>query len=166
MNNKSKSRVMLENFDPDRHCFACGADNPSGLKMQFESDGQRLYSQITVGSEHGGWRGIVHGGIVSALLDEIMSWTAIHLLQRLILTRSMEVSFRKPALVGHPLEVQGWIDQVDSDRKATMASVLVNAEGGVLAEGKGQFALLTPDTARRMNVIAPNIIDRFEAFFK
>ena len=69
----------------DRECFACGVMNDYGLKMTFESYGEMLRSFLTVKPQFRGWSNLVHGGILSTILDETMSWSAIHLMQRFIL---------------------------------------------------------------------------------
>lgn len=155
----------LENFDPDRNCFACGRDNPNGLHMTFDTDGQRLYSRLTVSRELCGWENVVHGGIVTAVLDEIMSWSAIHLIRRLILTKSIRVDFLKPVPVGSEICLEGWIERKNTDREAVMASVLYNAGGNICARGKGTFALLTPGAARKLGVIEEKVIRGFERYF-
>ncbi len=72
----------LDNFDRDRGCFACGADNPIGLKMEFYSDGQTVFSWLTVSRRLCGWRNIIHGCIITTIMDEAMSWTAHHLIKK------------------------------------------------------------------------------------
>lgn len=155
----------LENFDPDRSCFACGQDNPNGLHMRFDTDGQRLYSRLTISKDLCGWEKVVHGGIVTAVLDEIMSWSAIHLIQRLILTKSIKVDFLKPVHVDSEIRAEGWVEKKITDREAVMASFLYNAGGSICAKGKGTFALLTPRAARKLGVIEEKVIRGFERYF-
>ena len=58
----------------DHHCFACGPQNPHGLKMTFYTDERSVYSWVTVPGHLRGWDNLIHGGVISAILDEIMSW--------------------------------------------------------------------------------------------
>jgi len=67
----------------DHNCFACGPNNPGGLAMKFYSDGETVVSRLRVDEHLCGWDNLLHGGIISTMLDEIMSWTIIHLLQPL-----------------------------------------------------------------------------------
>ena len=45
-------------------CFACGQENPIGLKLRFTWDGQTAHAEFTPTELHQGWWGIVHGGII------------------------------------------------------------------------------------------------------
>lgn len=155
----------LENFVPDRSCFACGKDNPHGLHMDFSTDGHRLHSRVVLADIFCGWEHIAHGGIVTAVLDEIMSWSAIHLIRKLILTRSIQVDFLKPVHVGEEIRAEGWVERIVSEREVIMASTIRNPEGTICAAGSGRFALLTPAAARRLGVIDERIIRGFESFF-
>ena len=65
--------------DEDHNCFACGPANPHGLHMSFMSNGEVVVSHLTVPEHRRGWNNMVHGGIISTILDEGMSWAAIHL---------------------------------------------------------------------------------------
>ena len=155
----------LENFDPSLDCFACGPNNPWGLHMTFRSDGTRVFSRLAVPARYCGWEGVVHGGIVTALLDEIMSWSAHHLIRRLILTRSIRVEFSRPVPAEREISVTGWVAERVKDREAILESEIHDADGTLCARGKGVFALMTPAVARRLKVIEDRVIDAFEAFY-
>ncbi|MFZ7127476.1 MAG: PaaI family thioesterase [Desulfobacterales bacterium] len=162
----SNALRRLKNFDPSRNCFACGPDHPIGLHMVFETDGSRLFSRLTIPSDYAGWDGIAHGGIVTAVLDEIMSWSAHHLMRKLILTKSIQAEFLKPVPVEEPIRAEGWVESVTSDREAVMASAVYDARERLCARGSGVFALFTTKAARRMGVIDERIISGFERYFE
>ena len=58
-------------------CFACGPRNPYGLKLHMERDGNRVVTKFTTLEEYQGYPGYLHGGIITALLDEVMSRVSI-----------------------------------------------------------------------------------------
>ncbi len=68
---------LKEIVSRDAHCFGCSQKNPHGLKMRFYTDDTALYSWLNVPTHLCGWDGIVHGGVLSTILDEIMGWSAI-----------------------------------------------------------------------------------------
>jgi acyl-coenzyme A thioesterase PaaI-like protein len=50
---------------------------------------------LTVPEHLCGWSKMVHGGVVTTILDEIMSWSALYLLKKVIVTRTMTIEFIK-----------------------------------------------------------------------
>ena len=63
---------MTERQASSRSCFVCGRDNDVGLKMVWENhleDGE-IRSAVTVSEQFNGYPGVVHGGILAAMLDE------------------------------------------------------------------------------------------------
>ena len=85
-----------------RCCFACGPDNPIGLKLDIEGDGKRVTTRFRPRREHEGWEGMLHGGIIATLLDELVAWickkNGID-----ALTAKLEIRYRKPARIGEEL---------------------------------------------------------------
>ena len=56
-------------------CFVCGKSNPIGLKLKFDVDKENNISRSSVvfSAEHQGWDGVVHGGLLAAVLDDAMA---------------------------------------------------------------------------------------------
>jgi len=59
-------------------CFACGQLNPGGMKLDFEVSRDRAEARYTAEQRHQGYDGLLHGGVVTALLDEAMGWAIFH----------------------------------------------------------------------------------------
>jgi acyl-coenzyme A thioesterase PaaI-like protein len=57
-----------------KSCFVCGLNNPIGLKLDLETDGVVVRARFVPRPEHVGFRGTVHGGLISTVLDEAMVW--------------------------------------------------------------------------------------------
>lgn len=129
-------------FD-DGNCFACGPENPVGMHLHFDraADGDGVYAAVTLAPQYQGWRGIAHGGIVMALLDEAMAHAAGFAGHRGV-TASVNVRFRMPVPLEMPLEVRGrvnWqrrnvlgVEATIRDRDGTL---LVRGEGNVVSRG-------------------------------
>jgi len=153
----------LPNTDSD--CFACGTDNPCGLHMTFQTDGTRLYSRIIPPGHVRGWRNLLHGGIISTMLDETMAWTAIHLLERIILTKSIQVDFLKPVTVDMVLQATGWVEERINDKQAKMAASLGDERGRELARAAGDFALFHPDSRALRKLMPDEVRDELKKRF-
>lgn len=147
----------LKNVDPN--CFACGPDNQHGLKMTFESNGTKLRSFVKIPSYMRGWSNLVHGGILSTICDEIMSWAAIHLTGRFILTRDLAVSYLKPVTLDQELEVTGYIKERTDKRNAVVCAEIRNEKGELCTTGQGNFALFSAENFRKFNIIPDELID-------
>ncbi len=135
------------------NCFGCSASNAAGLRMTFRAQGESLCSRLTVPDHLCGWNNMVHGGVISTILDEIMSWAAIYLLKKVILTKSMTVDFIKPVFIRDELTAQGKVLERKSPREAQMTATLSNKSGEICATAVGTFALLAPKTIIRMGIL-------------
>ncbi len=94
---------------PQTVCFACGASNPNGLKLQFRVHGDgSVIADWTPADIWEGYQGIIHGGIVSTVLDEAMS-KAVAAVTQPALTCHLEVRLRRAVAPGESLVVRGWV---------------------------------------------------------
>jgi uncharacterized protein (TIGR00369 family) len=113
------------------NCFACGENNPGGLKLHFEIDKgkQTLKTTFVATPVYQGYDGIVHGGIISTLLDEAMAKLAYELGFNAV-TASLEIRFKKPAPLLERLSVYGEITEAKG--KIIRAKAHVSKEDGTL----------------------------------
>lgn len=90
-------------------CVVCGRDHPHGLRIHYDTAGDGAVSAAwTPTPDWEGFRGIVHGGIVSTVLDETMS-KAVAATGCEALTGELRVRFRRCVTSGERLQVRGWI---------------------------------------------------------
>jgi uncharacterized protein (TIGR00369 family) len=102
---------MVQLRDNER-CYVCGKRNPAGLAVDFTIDkGLRsIQARFSPSDMHQGFEGIVHGGILSALLDEAMAKLAFSLGIPAV-TAEMTVKFKAPVAPGEELIVSGRLVQ-------------------------------------------------------
>ena len=120
-----------------RNCFVCGKQNPIGLKVTFYNDERCVWTEFTPGSEHQGYPGIMHGGILYALLDETIGRAAF-LRDMWVVTARMEVRYRRPVPIGSRLRVEGTIVRARGRALEASGRALL-ADGTVAAEASGLF---------------------------
>ncbi|MFC2166254.1 PaaI family thioesterase [Acidobacteriota bacterium] len=119
------------------NCFICGKDNPIGLKVTFEKKDGKARGEYTPSRNFEGYKDVLHGGIISALLDEVMVY-AVFSQGHLCVTTHMEVKFRKAAKINEKLLIEGNI--VDDRGKLILTEgKILNQEGDIVATGKGKF---------------------------
>lgn len=133
---------MLEQLE-GRHCFACGNANPIGLKMRFYRNGNAVYSDITLGKHFEGWENMAHGGIISTILDEVMSWAIVCFRRTLFVTRKMELKYVRPVPLHTPLKARGRVMDEDRGPLIKTRGELYDDGGRILARSVGEFALVT-----------------------
>jgi uncharacterized protein (TIGR00369 family) len=122
----------------DHWCFGCGRQNPIGLKLSFYEDGEQVCAPWTPAREHQGYEGIVHGGLISTVLDEVMGW-AIYVRKLWAVTGTMNVRFRKPVRVSEPLTARAWVESVTGRKVDVRAQLIRDSDGQVLADATALF---------------------------
>lgn len=132
-------------LDINRLCFACGQENPIGLRMKVGYEGDEAVCRITLGEHYQGWADITHGGIVATMLDEIMAYAVIHFAGQ-GLTISMEQKYRKPVPLGRELLLKGRVESISGRRAVSTAEVYLAEGDTLLAEAKARWLMkLGPD---------------------
>ena len=119
-------------------CFGCGKNNPHGLKAKFEVDNKKITGEFIPQGWQKGFRGYLHGGLISAILDEALA----QLLNRVICvdgpTGYLEVRYRKPARLDKKLLLSAEI--IKDTKKILYAKATARYEDGTLiAEAKGKL---------------------------
>ena len=149
----------------DHNCFACSPANAAGLQMAFFRHEDRVYSRTTIPAHLGGWNDVTHGGVVSTILDETMSWAAMVLLKRLSFTRKMTVEFMKTVAVGATMEAEGRILEVKDSREAVVEGILTDSDNNVCAVSQGTFRIFSPAVAKRLKIVDDKMLAWFHGLF-
>jgi uncharacterized protein (TIGR00369 family) len=127
------------------YCFACGLNNPHGMRLKFTLDEKRKMSicRFRLSKRYTGPPGHCHGGIIATILDDAMG-KVNKLRQVVALTREMTVEYLKPVPLHKPLLVQGREIEVRGTQHVNSAEIL-NQEGEVLARSRGVFIAIDPE---------------------
>ena len=135
------------NVRDDHHCFGCGRLNPHGLRLAFyQGENGSLWAPWTPDQKHEGYTGIAHGGVITAVLDEVMAWT-VYAKEIWAVTGKINVTFRKPVVMGVPARAIGRI-VADRGRVLEMAAALHRTEDDLLlAEATATFIRVPEDQA-------------------
>lgn len=122
-------------LEDDCYCFACGPENPDGLRLKWEVDGLTTSTQFTSDRKYQGWKGIVHGGIIATLLDEAMTRLA-GVVYGTAVTAEMTVRFVAPAKVGELLFVRGEI--IGKRRTLIEMKATIHSSSSLIAHSTGK----------------------------
>jgi len=123
-------------------CFVCGPDNDCGLRATFRTlQSGEIEGAFTPDRKHSGYEGVVHGGIIMGFLDEVLGRLAFAR-DRLFLTHTLEVTFRKAASPGKRLTAIAREEEWSS-RKFKATGTVTDEEGNVVATAKGTFLVMS-----------------------
>jgi acyl-coenzyme A thioesterase PaaI-like protein len=131
-----------------RGCFVCGQDNIIGLNLNFHSDGETVRTKWFPDRRHEGYKGIVHGGLLAAVLDEVMI-KAILAKDIRCVTASMEVKYKAPAEVGDELLFEGRMTE-QKGRIILTVGWARNSKGVVVAQATGKYMKVPGDLDKRL----------------
>lgn len=147
----------------DHMCFGAGPANTRGLRMEFYTDNKRVYSKIMIPEYMNSWKGLVHGGIVSTVLDETMFYTALCFFGCIALTKEINIKLHRPARFNHmPFTVVGAISVRKTDTIGVVNGQLYNLNGDLCAESSGVFGLVKASIIRMLGVLSEQDADMIE----
>ena len=157
--NKSSDELSLNDFTDYGLCFVCGPKNECGLGLKFDRSGDKVTTRYTPLDHHQGFPGILHGGIISSLLDEVMSRVSV-LEGKWTQTVKLEVIFRRPISLCQTVTAEA--KKVGERRKLVQAEGMILLEdGSFAAEAKGMFAPVADQVLFEMSAKYPVLRDQW-----
>ena len=147
-----------------QRCFVCGQRNPYGLHLVFRVEGDEVVADFQPREEHQGFPGVIHGGIVAAVLDETLGRTSVlGKNKEWTMTGKLEIRYRRYVPYGPLLRVRARLD-VERRRmlQASGTLTLADDESTVLAEAQGMFLPLTPQVVDTIMQDYPALRNFFE----
>jgi uncharacterized protein (TIGR00369 family) len=134
----------------DHNCFACGGQNPIGMRLEIELGEGSARTEWRAGADYVGWEDKIHGGILATLLDEVMAW-APSSFDSWAVTAEMHLRYRAPANPGELLIAEARVTR----RKRRIYDVHgeVRGDGGrLIAEADGRFLGAAPSEKRELKL--------------
>ncbi len=127
----------------DHNCFACGRDNPIGMRLRIELGEGTASTVWRGGANHVGWSDKLHGGLIATLLDEVMAW-APSSYDSWAVTAEMSVRYRSPAAPDEELRAEGRV--VERRRRIYVVRGEVRGgDGRLIASGHGRYLGAAPE---------------------
>jgi uncharacterized protein (TIGR00369 family) len=133
---------MLIEPNPTNVCFGCGGGNARGMQLTFEQDdaARTIVGRFRLGAEYQGAFGIIHGGVIAVVLDEVMGKVCRFRGVRAV-TAEMNIEYLKPVWVDADLVVKGYEKEI-TGRNLHLVGEIQDASGNVLARSRGRFVIL------------------------
>jgi acyl-coenzyme A thioesterase PaaI-like protein len=123
-------------------CFVCGKSNSNGLRLQFLTDGDRVYADFNPAPHFAGFKSILHGGITSTVLDEIMVWAIGVRCKCFAYCADLRVRFRIPVEPEKSYRLEGWLETERRMRMFEARARVLDSGGNVAAEASGKYMAL------------------------
>ncbi|MBI5534977.1 MAG: PaaI family thioesterase [Deltaproteobacteria bacterium] len=147
---KETDRMSSKELPHTHECFVCGESNVLGLQVRFTWEDDQAVVRFTPTEERCGYRGIVHGGVLSALIDETMGWAPAYVKKMMAVTAEMTVRFVKPVPVGTPLVVTGRFTE-DKKYYWKTAGEIRGEDGTLYVTGTAKFVPIGKEESARVD---------------
>jgi uncharacterized protein (TIGR00369 family) len=150
-------------------CYVCGQKHPRGLRIRFLADeDHQVFARFHPNDTQTGYDGIVHGGVISSLLDELIGWSVSLTQGRMAFTAELSVRFLKPIHVGQDYLASSRL-RSGRGRRWEAEGEIVDDQGHLCAKGHGRYFLLseaqTAAVAERMTYL-PGDLPAFQSVIK
>lgn len=123
---------------PNYNCFVCSPANKIGLKLDFYKDENCVYSFFTPKDCHSGLPEVMHGGLASVLLDELMFWAVFIFYEKISFTTSLSVNYKKYIPVNGKIKITGKVTE-NKKRFFKTSAVIKNNGNEVLCTSEGIY---------------------------
>jgi acyl-coenzyme A thioesterase PaaI-like protein len=136
---------------PDYQCFGCSPHNPTGLRLRFfeAADGDGLETPLAFGREHESYPGVVHGGIVATVCDEIMGNLLVLRTGVTHFTVTLRTRFLTPLAVGAAYRCVATIRPGPGPAGQRQATAeVVDGGGATVASASGTYQPASADASR------------------
>ncbi len=122
-------------------CFICGRKNIAGADVTFFATDKGVECDYTAQSKHQSYKGILHGGIISALLDECCGWSVGLAEKKVFVTAELNIKYIQLIPIGTEIKVKGFYSENQNfdDKYRTSHGVIEDKNGIVYATAEGKF---------------------------
>ncbi len=134
--------MKLDYSEDYQECYVCGRENKNGLNLTFiyDDDRDEIYTRCRFARYMQGYAGIVHGGFISMLLDEVMAKMCLQRKIRAV-TGRLEIKFNKPVYVDEEVEFRAQFEDIQK-KKVLLSSRCLDLNGLQRAHARGLFILV------------------------
>ncbi len=133
-------------------CMVCGYKgvNPNTLQLRFQITQDGVKTTFTPRPEQEGYPGIVHGGIITAVLDETIGWAVAVARKKYFVTGELTIRFLKPLPIGKEVIVVGHALE-HKTRYSEGKGEIIDQNGLRYAWAKGKFFLLSEEKSKEID---------------
>lgn len=147
-------------FGSGQPCFGCSPEHPIGLRLTFTRKDDEVVTTFVPGEQYQGPPGLMHGGLVTTLADELAVWTVLGLKERMTFTAAIQARLARPVRIGVAVEGRG---KITSDKGRVIEVAVTLAQEGVTCFS-GQFTLALLDAKGAERVLGGPLPEAWRRF--
>lgn len=111
-----------------------GPLNPLSADVEFNVVDGRTTGRAFLGAQYNGPPGMVHGGIIALLFDELLG--ATNVCNGLGgFTGTLSIRYERPTWIERELQLESWVDRVEGRKVFTLGTISIDGEVTARAEG-------------------------------
>jgi acyl-coenzyme A thioesterase PaaI-like protein len=135
-------------FGPGQPCFGCAPDHPIGFQLKLQREGDEVVTRFTPGERYQGPPGVMHGGLVMTLVDELAAWAPIALKEKFAFTSHFDGRIKAPVRIGK--EILGRAKLTKDTPRVVKVGVTLHQSEILCFEGELTFVLLDQTGAEKL----------------
>jgi acyl-coenzyme A thioesterase PaaI-like protein len=135
LSDRDALRLYLPSYDT---CFVCGKRNPNGLKLGLYLENGRVTAEFTPREDLCGFSGILHGGIISCVIDEALWWSSSVRSGRLVVTKDLTINYLKSLKIRKTYRVEAETAQPQGGVYRCVGRI-TDQTGSICVEGEGTY---------------------------
>lgn len=122
-------------------CFVCGRKNEAGLNVKFRLTDEGVETEYRAEQKHNSYAGILHGGIISALLDECIGWAVAVQEETMFVTGELKLQYMMPVPINKKIIVRGYFseNQVPHKKYRHGHGVIIDDDGKTYAKAEAKY---------------------------
>jgi acyl-CoA thioesterase FadM len=151
----------IPNYWPGK-CFGCSTMNSYGLRLRFYLSEKGCYTRCSIPEYLCGIDGVVHGGMIALLLDEVSQWTMIARLGKMGLTREISVRYLKPVPINTEIVIEAKI-KIQNEKDTVLYGTVRSKDNDLLSEGESRWTMATPSIIAKISNVDESVIKEFLA---
>ena len=141
-------------------CFGCSTVNSHSLGLRFYLSENGCYTKCSIPDYLCGIDGVVHGGLIALLLDEVSQWAMIARIGKMGLTREISVRYLKPVPTNTEIVVEAKIE-TQNEKDTVLHSTVRSKDNELLAEGESRWTMANPSIIARISKVDESLIKEF-----
>jgi acyl-coenzyme A thioesterase PaaI-like protein len=130
-----------------QNCIGCSPRNPKGLHLHFVADGpdrKGVRADVRLDASYESYPGMIHGGIIALVLDEVTGRAALWHARRFVITVGFRLRFGAIMQPGVAYVARAEVESSRGDQLSVRGAI-ETLDGGLVAAATSTFLALPPD---------------------